>query len=160
MPPFLSSLDAHQPHCKLKSRAVAEQRATQQWFRDLDITCPDNESLQNVKRKVSIDRDKLAMRAAAGEHKFKATAIAYNKGQLRRGARVDPQTQGHARRHKSTWTHTKAWTLDGTINLAFSLIGKLSPDANSLKKTRREVEAIAAVALAAASRTQGACRTV
>ena len=37
-----SSLDAHQPHCKLKSSAFAEQRTTQQWFRDLDIKCPDN----------------------------------------------------------------------------------------------------------------------
>ena len=154
-----SSLDAHQPHCKLKSSAFAEQRTTQQWFRDLDISCLDKKSLRSLKRKVSMDRDKLAKRAAAGERKFEATAIAYNKGQLSRGDRVDPQTLGPARRHNSTWTHRNAWTLDGTINLAFSLIGKLSPDANSLKKTRREVDAIAAVALAAASRTQGACRT-
>ena len=75
----------------------------------------------------------------------------YNRGQLRRGARVDPQAEGRARRHTSTWSHSNAWTLDGTINLAFSLIGMLSPDANTLKKTRREIDATAAVALAAAA---------
>ena len=55
------------------------------------------------------------------------------------------------------WQHSRAWTLSGTIRLAFSALG--GGAAPSQKQTCRDIDAVAAVALAQQHyvRSQAAC---
>ena len=53
------------------------------------------------------------------------------------------------KKQQKRWSHPSAWTARGCLVLAFRSLGALTPDANSLRKTRREIDAISATCLAA-----------
>jgi hypothetical protein len=105
-------------------------------------------------------RQKRKLEVASG--KLEATRVAWNKGKLRRGDRLDPD-HDHRRTLRGQCkkkfkggkvvgaygNHPRAWTLSGTIELAFSKLGQLTPDANSLNLTRRALDGVAVVALCA-----------
>ncbi len=55
--------------------------------------------------------------------------------------------------------HPRAWTGEGTLRLAFRCIGQLTLGAASMRTTRRELDAISAVALAAVDKAKTASRT-
>ena len=114
----------------------------------------DRLELEGVRRKKfrdTLKNHKRSRKRIASRHKHASDALAslsasYNKGKLRIGDMADPdwerrkQRPDHGRR-----AHPQAWSLSGTIELAFSSIGALSRNFT----TRRSVDAIASVALAA-----------
>lgn len=129
-------------------------------MRDLKVECTDKPSLKRLKQKIAREDRKLKSRVASAETKLTATASAYNKLQLRREDRLDPNPLDRKLRRLDIWTHSKAWTLSGAVELAFSSIGMLSPRANTLKKTRRALDAISAVAMSASHGLVSACNTL
>ena len=108
---------------------------------------------QRRSQKKSASRQKSTTVALA------SVATAYNKGKLRLGDMVDPdfkrrkQRPDHGRR-----AHPRAWSLSGTIRFAFSSIGALDRSGKS-SQTRRGVDAIAGVALAALAHQRQALRS-
>jgi hypothetical protein len=152
--------DMELPTSLLKNGSFVEERCSVQWLRDLTAECEDKPSLKNLKRKIDSEDRKLKRRVASAETKLTATASAYNKLQLRREDRLDPNPLDRKARRLDTWTHSKAWTLSGAVELAFSSIGMLSPRANTLKKTRRALDAISAVAMSANHGLRSACNTL
>jgi hypothetical protein len=74
-----------------------------------------------------------------------AVRVDWNCGRLRRGDRL--ATQGVIRRKQKVWRHKNAWSLRGVLHLAFDSLGRTTPSAKSQRTTRRELDAIAAVAL-------------
>lgn len=89
-----------------------------------------------------------------------ALCKAYNKGKLGRGTRVAPvQKHGYKLRWNG-WVHRNAWTLSGTIELAFGCIGQVCPNAPGLHVTRRPLDAISAVSLAAQIHIEDAASTL
>ncbi len=89
-----------------------------------------------------------------------AVASVFNKARLRRGERmlVGGAAQP-AKRKQLHWVHPSSWTLQGTLSVAFSCIGRISQDACGETQTRRAVDAIAAVALAYRFRQHGNLET-
>ena len=78
-----------------------------------------------------------------------AIARAWGRTCLRRGERLRLGLRACRRTCKRVkQSHPNAWTLTGTLSLAFRSIGQTAPDARGLRQTRREVDAVAAVALA------------
>ena len=113
--------------------------------------------MQSLKR----DRQALSRREDAWQEKHQSIAHAWAQGCLARGARLAVGTAIKKPRNKkgqlgNVWRHSRAWTLRGTIRLAFSCLGGSSP---SQKQTRRELDAIAATSLAYTSyvEAQAAC---
>ena len=108
-------------------------------------------SLLNHKR----HRKKMASRHRHTSDALVSLSASYNKGKLRIGDMADPdwerrkQRPDHGRR-----AHPKAWSLSGTIDFAFSSIGALSRNFT----TRRPVDAIASVALAARAHQEDSLR--
>ena len=104
-------------------------------------------------------KNKLASRQESTTGALASLATAYNKGNLRLGDLADPdfgrrkQRPDHGRR-----AHPQAWSLSGTIDLAFKSIGALCQGAAHGAQTRRPMDAIAAVALAALAHQQDALR--
>ena len=88
-----------------------------------------------------------------------STSAVWNRGQLRRGTRLDPQANKRQCVRTSGRYHPNSWTALGTVRLAFSRISALTPDASSLNETRRPLDGIAAVALAARDYQSQALRT-
>ncbi len=99
------------------------------------------------------------------QHQLKATSSAWNRDRLRRHDRLDPH---HGARRKSSTgvrigrsyqgTHPCAWTAAGCVRLAFRQIGTLTQDA--VRTTRRELDAISAVGMAAHTHMQDASKTL
>ena len=152
--------DMELPTYCLHDGAFVEERSSVQWLRDLTVGCDDKPSMKRLKRKIDNEDRKLKHRVASAETKLSATASAYNKLQLRREDRLDPNPLDRKSRRLDHWTHSKAWTLAGAVELAFSSIGMLSPRANTLKKTRRALDAISAVAMSANHGIRSACNTL
>lgn len=84
-------------------------------------------------------------------------STAWNKGKLRRGDRLDPQHEvRRGSRGNVRPTHPRAWTLQGTVEMAFTRIGALCPDAKTLRESKRPTDAVAAVSLACTDHQRGA----
>ena len=91
-------------------------------------------------------KKRMASRQKRAPDALASLSASYNKGKLRIGDMADPEFE--RRKNKPDHghcAHPRAWSLSGTIELAFSSIGALSR--NTI--TRRPVDAIASVALAA-----------
>eukprot|EP00974_Lingulodinium_polyedra_P113896 11027725-Lingulodinium_polyedra.AAC.1 len=77
-----------------------------------------------------------------------AIAKVWARGALARGDRLVAEAGRVKRRrckeHRATWQHSRAWTLQGTLGVAFSSIGAMMHKAPGRRKTRRELDAIAA----------------
>ena len=98
---------------------------------------------RNNRAKSKVEQEITTLRS-----ELSATAGAWNKCKLRLGDQMDDK---HRERTQSSqrWTHPSAWSVGGTIEYAFSRIGALSPNAPALAESRRALDAIAVVALAA-----------
>jgi hypothetical protein len=155
-------VDAPAPQRALSCSAFVEQRSVQSWFRDLELTFDDQQacqSFQNLKRKIGVLEHSLSERATVAEDKLSATGEAFNKGRLRREDRID-ESGSIKRRWTGRWVHAKAWNIDSTIELAFSGIGSLCPNAPALRTTRRNLDAIAATSLAASHHIADSCKSL
>jgi hypothetical protein len=87
---------------------------------------------------------------------LEAVAQAWNRGKLRRGDRLDPES--HKRRKHlpgSAKLHSRAWTSEGALFLAFSMIGHLVPGVS--RQTHRELDAISVASLAARDHQAEVC---
>ena len=115
-------------------------------------------SAQELAKGLPMDRQRrvLVQKASRVANKFDAykarTSMqamtvqkAWNHGRLRMGDRL--ADAGDVRKKQGTWRHSKSWTMVGTLDVAFSSIGAATPSASSLRRTRRELDAIAAAAL-------------
>ena len=155
--PSLPQLDACLPRRASSSGTFAEKRPDAQWFSDLKLQSDDPPGLKKLKRKIKRRQQKLEQGVKAASMKLEATATAFNKGRLRRCDRVDagPPT---CRKWSGHWSHPKAWMAEATVELAFTSVGALSPNAPALRTTRRPLDAIAAVSLAATHQNLDACR--
>jgi hypothetical protein len=118
-----------------------------------------------LKKKVKRSQQKSAAALHSMRSKLVATQVAWNRDKLRRQDRLDID---HAVRRKGRRVqvgcsvqglHPRAWTAAGTLQVAFRSIGALTPSANTLRTTRRELDAISAVSLASQSHQQDATRT-
>ena len=84
----------------------------------------------------------------------------WNDSTLRRGDRLDPVVSSRRNNHgRHQQTHPRAWTVSGTIRLAFSRLGALAPRASSLRPTKRPLDAVAVVSVAASDHQMGATKT-
>ena len=116
----------------------------------------DRLELDGVKRKAFRDaaykaarsQKKKASSAESTSSALASLSAAYNKGMLRIGEMADPD---HEQRKKVRGyrVHPKAWTISGTIEVAFSSVGVLHQGHRGLAATTRPLDAFAAVALAA-----------
>ncbi len=85
-----------------------------------------------------------------------SVSVAWNKGRLRRGDRLDPDTQRRVGSGTGKRVDPKAWTIAGTLELAFGRIGALAPRASTLRETKRPLDAVVVVSLAASEHQRGA----
>lgn len=93
------------------------------------------------------------------QHDLDAVEAAWNKGKLAVGSHVDAKFRLRTFRHGGIPLHPKTWTSEGTLKLAFSRIGSLCPDPVSIRGSKRSIDAIAAVALAAEDYQRQAVQT-
>ena len=113
-----------------------------------------NQFAKNARR----DQEKEASSAKSTKDALVALSAAYNKGKLRVGDMADPdREQRHAMRGYRV--HPRAWTISGTIEVAFSSVGVLVQGHRGFAPTRRSLDAVAAVALAAIDFQSEALRT-
>ena len=78
---------------------------------------------------------------------LKAVGRVWNKKVLRRGERLHVNSEKLVRKNKGgQQSHPKAWTLSGTIRLAFESIGPLPQQTARAEGCRRTISAVAAVA--------------
>ena len=93
-------------------------------------------------------RKREASSAKSSSEALASLSTAYNKGKLRIGEMADPD---HEQRKvvRGYRAHPTAWTISGTIEVAFSSLGALCQRNAALQSTSRPVDAFAAVALAA-----------
>ena len=90
----------------------------------------------------------MALQQAHAQNR-EAIARAWDRTCLRRGERLRLGLRACRRtRVRVKQSHPNAWTLTGTLSLAFRSIGQTAPAAKGLRQTRREVDAVSAVALA------------
>lgn len=78
----------------------------------------------------------------------------WNKTKLRRGERVDCESGKRTKKMGRARGHPNAWTLSGTIRFAFGRIGEL---ARGRAGTRRPLDAISVVSLAADKQLRESC---
>ena len=115
--------------------------------------------LHNLLRRSS-DKTKAAARNfVMSQHALSSVSAAWNKDKLRRGDKLDPHNGMRCSNRGGRAVHPSAWTLQGTIEMAFKCIGSFSPDANSLRMTRRPLDGVAVVSLAAKDHQHGATKT-
>ena len=107
---------------------------------------------KSITRKLVRERARAARMEADAAHDRTSIAAVWARNCLARGERLTTTRGAVKRRRKKDdrpqWQHARAWTLQGTQQVAFSSIGQLAPNAKGLRKTRREVCAIAACAIA------------
>ncbi len=103
---------------------------------------------KSLKRKLQ----RRAGKELAQQRRLRGALVAvsriWNKGCLRRGDRLQ-KCEERPKKRQRRWIHPNAWTCAGTIKLAFSSIGQVVPHNQAQRTTRRELDAIAVVSLAA-----------
>ena len=88
-----------------------------------------------------IDRRAKAERAAI--------AKVWNRTRLQSGQRLRADGALVLRRQPGRrWRHARQWTLEGTIAVGFECIGRISQRLQGSRQTRKEIDAVAATALA------------
>ncbi len=144
------------PFARRSSRGGANMRKAAELGSDMKNTRGKRSLVQKAERL----EKRLRKHNGQAMEERKAIASVFNKARLRRGERmlVGGAAQP-AKRHQRHWVHPNSWTLEGTLTLAFSCIGRISQDALGDRQTRREVDAIAAVALAHRFRQEGNLQT-
>ena len=110
---------------------------------------PDRKYLQ---RRLKRERARGQQDQEQAEAERKAIAGVWSRTCLGRGERLADGQRGTKRRKgqhqgQKVWQHSRAWTLTGTLRVAFSSIGALLQDASGMRQTRCELDAIAAVAI-------------
>ena len=112
---------------------------------DLAKGLPMGPQRRRLVQKASRMEKKLDAYKARMSRQTIAIQKAWNHGRLRMGDRF--AAAGDVARKQQTWRHGKSWTLIGTLDVAFSSLGTATPSSSGLRRTRRELDAIAAVAL-------------
>ena len=105
--------------------------------------------LKGMKRKASAAVAKLSLKNSVLEAKLHSTAGVWNRSKLQNGATMPRGDKTCKRRQRGNWIHPAAWTPLGAITLAFEQIGAVVRDAKGLRRTRRELDAVAIVSLSA-----------
>ena len=88
-----------------------------------------------------------------------AIAHAWNHARLRHGERLHDGSAPVNGRQKA-WRHPLTWTAPGTIGLGFACVGRLSQKLLGQRQTRRDIDAISAVALAHQARQRSNVKTL
>ena len=99
-------------------------------------------------KKVLRRESQLEGRALAAEKALAATSEAYNRNVLRQRDHIDPLHDQRARRGRK-WYHSAQWTFRGAIRIAFCAVGMLAKMTFFTHATKRVLDAVAGVALAA-----------
>ena len=115
----------------------------------VDVTRPSNKKrMKHFRQKLRREEKRHSRVLHKQNAKMRATQHIWNRTQLRRGERLDMDVDKINKQQKR-WIHPSAWTARGCLVLAFRSLGTLTPDAKSLRKTRREIDAISSTCLAA-----------
>jgi len=85
---------------------------------------------------------------ARHKKEFAATAKFWNSKKLKIGERIDPELETK-RKAKRSWAHPSAWSAEGTVSLAFESIGGGGLGVRQQRRTRRQLDAMAIVSVAA-----------
>ena len=101
--------------------------------------------LKHFKQKLRRANPEQEWRSKIMRSRFEATAGIWDKGRLRRGERLCLDVEKRAKQ-QPTWHHPNAWTLSGCIREAFLAVGTMCKRSN--RRTRRELDVVAAVSLA------------
>lgn len=112
-----------------------------------------------LQQKIRRQSRKHSDEQAATKRKLDAVSMAFNHAKLRRRDRADPDFDKRLRGGKSSKSigrshqghQPRAWTLAGTVRMAFRCIGNTVPNATSMRPSHRELDGVAAVSLAAQS---------
>ena len=143
----------------LSQWAAAKSRPLTGFREHLGLHGEAAEKFKGLKRKISRTQAAKDAEIARMSTALDAVAEAWNRGKLRRGDRLDPHS--HLRRkHQpgSAKLHSRAWTSEGCISLAFHMIGHLVPGVS--RETHRELDAIGVVSLAARDHQAEVCGAV
>ena len=140
--------------------ASKRQRVTGDVLRQrLTLSGKEWRKFKNLRRNAERQKQRQNAAAVKTHRKLKVVCSIWNKRALRRGERLHaddkPRSTG---RGSGTAIHPRAWTTRGAILLGFTSIGALASNRSSQQATRRSLDAIAAVALAAIHYKRESCQ--
>lgn len=98
-------------------------------------------NLKRCEHRLRLQRERIAAER-------QSVAAIWSRTCLARGTRLSSGLAAKRTRGNSTWQHSKAWTLAGCLCLAFGTLNCTIPDAVGQRRSRRELDAVSAVALA------------
>ena len=115
-------------------------------------TLPWGPERKKLTHKLKLHKVMNVKAVAVAQRERIAVATVWNHSSLSRGERLNVKNgvlkRSRDKELRAKWQHARAWTLQGALKVAFSCIGQMCPKAAGLRKTRREVDAIAGAALA------------